>query len=213
MIKIYSFPARSRAAMIEYIGNRQSRGYHYRTYPFCWNVKAYISGLESEDLHGLEMSESIDPAFDSQWDQYVSEKENSLFWSLCEDGGRYLSEGEWTSYPGNDQGDWKFSFEGRSGGWLVLNKWRGHDLTGMSLADVAEWCADLSFDELKAFYRGIVCADSDFTSDNAAIEVMYQATSLRSHLEDGWQQEREAENAAFAVAYQESRPDMYTTGE
>jgi len=38
----YKFPARSRAAMTEYITNRDSRSYFYQTFKFCWNVKAHV---------------------------------------------------------------------------------------------------------------------------------------------------------------------------
>ena len=140
---------------------------------------------------------------DSAWDSHF-QGDDSLFWTFCEDAGRQVSDGEWCSYPGDDQGDWEFSFAGRSGGWIVLEKWRGRDMRNPSDDDLAE----MSFADLRAFYRGIRTADSDFTTAKASAEVEYHAASYR----EGWEEERKAERAceldAFVMEMELAWPDL-----
>ena len=200
----YSFPHETRADMVAYLTDRRARSYHYRRYLFCWNVKTYGAAFDGASLR--KHFHNLNPAYDSAWDSHVAANDD-LFYLWCEDAARYIAEGEWTSYPGDDQGDWTFSFAGRSGGWLVLEKWRGRDVRDLDpaeLADPEEW----SDEDLTAFYRGIRVADSDFAPDNAAAEVEYHAAFHREQWED--ERRQEAEDAAFAMAeaLAESRPDL-----
>jgi hypothetical protein len=199
----YTFPHKSRAAIIEYLIRRDSRWYGHQKFKFAWDVKAYAS-FGGDSLRKAYSDDDLDPALDSAWKSYI-EGDESFFWDCCEDAGRYLSDGEWTSYPGDDQGDWEFSFAGRSGGWLVLEKWRGQDVREIEALDLQGW----AFADLKAFYRGIRCADSDFTSAKAKAEVEYQAGFRRAEWERERRAERAAEAEALAVAMIEARPDMY----
>ncbi|UUV43256.1 hypothetical protein RCCWILLIS_84 [Rhodobacter phage RcCWillis] len=218
----YTFPHKSRKAMIEYLMDRNSRGYHYQSYRFCWNVKAHAADFDGDTLR--KHNADLDPAFDSRWDDVIENSE-SLFWSFCEDAARQINDDEWTSYPGDDQGDWEFLFAGRSGGWIVLNKFRGLDAREL-YSDPAEaadmrkaYCEPMHgapsnldcwpWERLKAFYRGIRTADSDFTPAKAAAEVEYQAAFYRETLEDEWKADRDASVAAEVAAIEASRPDLY----
>lgn len=199
----YTFPHRTRRAMTDYILNRCGRSYYGVHYPFAWDVKAWAADFDGDSLRARAPEYDLDPGFDPDWESYV-DSDDRFFWDCCEDAARDVSEGEWTSYPGDDQGDWEFSFAGRSGGWLVLEKWRGWNMRG---AD-AETFAEMDLPTLKAFYRGIRCADSDFTPAKAAAEVEYQA-AFRRHL---WEADKRAEKAAEIAGYvagmYEARPDL-----
>lgn len=199
----YTFPHRTRRAMTEYILDRRGRSYHGGRYPFAWDVKAWAARFDGDSLRARAPEYDLDPAFDSAWVSEVDSDER-LFWDCCEDAARYLSDGEWTSYPGDDQGDWEFSFAGRSGGWLVLEKWRGRDMRD---AD-AETFAEMDMATLRDFYRGIRCADSDFTPAKAAAEVEYQAAFRREQWEDERRAEHAAEIADYVAAMYDARPDL-----
>lgn len=196
----YTFPLRSRAAIAEFL-NRDGRSYHYQRYRFAWNVKTYGANFDSDTLRGV--NPDLSPEFDSRWDSAL-QANGEWFWIWCEDAGRIISGDEWTSYPGTDQGDWEFSFAGRSGGWIVLEKWRGRDVRNLTREDFLEW----DWPDLLAFYRGIVCADSDFTPAKAAAEVVYFAACDRGQMEDEWRAEREGAAIDLAESIAAARPDL-----
>lgn len=196
----YRFPLKSRAAIVDYL-TRDGRSYHYRRYRFAWNVKTHGARFDGATLR--KINPGLSPDLDSAWDSYV-EKTEGLFWIWCEDAARGICDGEWTSYPGDDQGDWDLSFAGRSGGWIVLEKWRGRSMVDFDPADFAEW----SWPDLVAFYRGIVCADSDFTPAKAAAEVQYFAACDREQWEEEKRAERNAQAERMAESIMAARPDL-----
>jgi hypothetical protein len=202
----YTFPHETRAEMVAYLTDRRPRAYDWQRYLFCWNVKVHSARFDGDSLRARAPEYALDPAHDDAWTRYI-ESDDSLFYHLCEDAGRYLEAGEWCSYPGDDQGDWAFRFAGRSGGWLVLEEWRGrhmHDFDPEEMLDSEEW----SDDDLTAFYRGIRCADSDFGPDKAAAEVEYQAAFRRDEWEAERRAEAEAAAARMAERMAEARPDL-----
>lgn len=199
----YAFPLKSRAAIADFLA-RDGRAYDWRRYRFAWNVKAWAANFDGDSLRAHNLD--LDPALDDAWDEHI-EHDSNAFWRWCEAAARWVAEGDWCSYPGDDQGDWQFAFAGRSGGWLVLEKWRGRDMRDLDPAeftDSEEW----PFDDLRAFYRGIVCADSDFTHENAAREVEYFAADERAQ----WEEELRAaaKEAAEGVAAEiaAARPNL-----
>lgn len=199
----YSFPLKSRAAIVDFL-TRDGRSYHYTRYRFAWNVKTYTAAFDGAALR--KHIPGLDPALDSAWESTM-EHDSGAFWEWCEDAGRHVSDGEWASYLGADQGDWEFSFAGRSGGWLVLEKWRGRDVRDLDpaeLMDPEEW----PFADLRAFYRGIVCADSDFTPANAALNVECEAAFRRGQWEEGIRDEQDQAAADMARTIAAARPDL-----
>jgi hypothetical protein len=200
----YTFPHKSRAAMAEYL-TRRGRSYHYQRYAFAWCVKTHAAEFDGDTLR--RHVPGLNPAEDSAWWSLLENDRGDLFSTFCEDAARGLSEGEWCSYPGDDQGDWDFSFAGRSGGWLVLEKWRGRDMRDVDAADFLD--RDLwPWADLVAFYRGIRCADSDFTEAKAAAEVEYMAAFYRDQWEDARAEDRAAEAEAQACRMAAARPDL-----
>lgn len=195
----YTWPHRSRAAIVDYLTDRCAYFDYCRAYLFAWDVKVSMARFDGASLR--KHDPCLDPTLDSEWESLV-ESDDRLFWEWCEDAGRDISEDEWTSYPGDDQGDWRFSFAGRSGGWIVLEKWRGRDVSNPD--DFSEW----SWPDLVAFYRGIRCADSDFTQANAVANVESHAADYRYDWEAEKREEAEAEAEAAAASIAASRPDL-----
>lgn len=232
----YQFTATTRAEKIDYILNRSSRSYDHghSQYMWAWDVKVY------PDFSGDNLRKHIpelNPAYDAKWDQYCENDNGSVFEHAIEDARREFTEGDWCSYPGDDQGDWNFGFAGRSGGWLVLTEYRGKRMDQSPLyGDLGEYCSlaanwrelfelplededgyenylgsHLAWDDdkLDAFYRDIVTADAEFTPENATRNVEYYAADYRFQLEKEWAAEDESAAEAFADALVQSRPDMY----
>ncbi len=197
----YTFAARSRAARVAYLLDR--RGYHDgQRYPFSWNVKVY--GVDWRHPKG---ECTLNPAYDSAWEKEC-EKEYVSNWAF-EAAQRLFADNEWTSYPGDDQGEWEFLFLGRSGGHLTLYKWRDYSFEGLHADDLREWLAELPFAGLRLFYRAIVCADAEFTPAKARAEVEYQVNFIRGQWEEARDAEREAADAEFVEFMEAARPDMY----
>lgn len=201
----YTFPHRSRAAIVEYLTERRARSYNYQTYRFAWCVKVHSARFDGDALR--KHIPGLNPALDSAWDSYVESPGDGLFWQWCEDAGRDISAGEWSSYPGDDQGEWEFSFAGRSSGWIVLEKWRGRDMRSPDAFDLMDSDA-WPWADLVAFYRGIRTADSDFTPAKAAANVEYYAADHREQWEAEIKAERDAQAKALADEIAESRPDL-----
>lgn len=201
----YTFPHRSRRQMIAYLLDRRTYADNYTPYVFAWNVKAH-----AVDWERPAGEYELDPAFDAAWRGRLDSGETyGPEYQAFEDARRYIDGDEWSSYPGDDQGDWKFYFAGRQAGWIVLQEWRGWRIGGRGREDLAEWLAELETPTLRAFYRGIRTADSDFTPAKAAENVAYYLNDLRHE----WEAEQKAERAERAeldaAAMMEARPDMY----
>jgi hypothetical protein len=199
----YAFPLRSRAAIAAFL-TREGRSYHYNRYRFVWNVKTHGAAFDGTTLRRVDPD--LDPALDAAWQEHC-EDNDQMFWAWCEDAARHVSDGDWASYPGTDQGDWDLAFAGRSGGWLVLQKWQGRNMVDIDPADFLDpeiW----PFDDLKAFYRGIVCADQDFTPAKAAREVEYFAACDRAMWEEEIRNLRREEADAAAREMEQARPDL-----
>lgn len=200
----YSFPLKSRADIAVFLA-RDGRCYHYTRYRFAWNVKAWGANFDGDSLR--KHIPDLDPALDSDWQSDLDAFGDAYFFDWCGDAARWVSGGEWCSYPGEDQGDWDFSFAGRSGGWIVLEKWRGRDMRDVDAADFLD--RDLwPWADLVAFYRGIVTADTDFTPENAARAVECGAAYQRETWGEILREQAESDAQAAADAIAESRPDL-----
>lgn len=183
----YTYPHKSKAGMVQYLASHDSYGgwnHPNRGFsPLSWNVKLY--NFKTDGKQGeFTATESLDDA----WEQYTQDTPELFEW-VVEDMRRQYSEGEYTTYPGNDQGDWEFCFAGRSGGHMLLESWKGCgysiDFLGdfSSEADWEQWLDGLCFQDLKALYRAVRCMDADFTRDKINREVEYQVSFRREQWE------------------------------
>lgn len=194
----YKFPARSRADMIaamESIGGRYESGARH---PFAWNVKIYDWPDDSAAGLAAQIAD-LNPAWDSAWREYV-ESRDSLFWQICEDMGRTYVDGEYCTWPGDDHGQYHFEFHGRSGGWLVLTKWRGRSLRGFSIADdcAADEFASLAWQEVRELYRATATMSQDFASEKLREDMAWHVADARVRWEER-RREAIADNRAAQV--------------
>ena len=202
----YAFPLKSRAAMTDYILDRRAYVDRYTRHPFSWNVKAY-----RVDWIRPKGEATLDPALDVEWAKHV-EREYGVYGvepAAFNDAQRQYAEGEWTSYPGDDQGDWKFGFYGRCGGHLVLESWCGKSFSRMDEDDLRAYLDGCDFAAVRKFYRALVCMDSDFTPANASANVESHVNLRRELWEEARREERDAALADFVERMEADRPDMY----
>lgn len=201
----YSFPAKSKTAMLTYLLNEERRDRlwgSYDGYFFHWNVKA----------HGVDWGNpkgecTLDPSLDVAWAKEVQGE--WVYNAAFEDAQREYSDGEWSSWPGDDQGDWQLGFYGRQGGHLCLESWRGFKFYRKDESEIADWLEQLDHADLRKFYMGIVTADSDFTPAKATENVEYHVNFIRGSWEEQQKDLAEQEAIAFAESYADSRPDLY----
>jgi len=197
----YRWPLRSRKAMTEYILD-DSRSYcdHHTRYTFSWNVKAH-----SVDWDRPEGEYAFSEQRQEAWEAHVA-KHSWVSETAFEDARRHLVDDEYTTYPGDDQGDWKFEFMGRSGGHLVLVGWSGSDhIRSLDEETLSEW----TFAEVRQLYRALVCMDHDFTPAKASENIEYHLNFLRMQ----WEEEQEEKEQAYiektAARIEAERPDLY----
>lgn len=190
----YTYPHRSKRQQIEYLADHDSYGgwnHPYRGWsPLSWNVR--IRHVNYDRPKG---EYDLDATYDDDWAAHVQENGELFYW-VCEDMARQYVEGEYTTYPGDDQGDWKFCLAGRSGGQLLLADWAGTDfLRSFSDADHwRDWLANgITTDTLRTLYRAVRCMDHDLRRDAIHAEFEYQLNFRRHEFE----QARAAELASY----------------
>ncbi len=159
----YTFDAKTVGDVVDYLSTSR----RYGNAPLSWNVKAYNADWNGKGNPDYKRDETLDKA----WDNYLSKSKGGEYVhnAVYEAAQEYYRE-EWSAYPGDDQGDWVFSFQGRQSGHLCLDRWCGNDLRDMCRSEFAEFVASLLDDPvaLSKFYVGIVCADQEFTPTKAS---------------------------------------------
>lgn len=205
----YKFPARSKRALLAAIRD-MGRPYWERphSYPFSWNVKApYPFPMKAEELNpyhyeGGTFDASLDAAWEADWEDV-----DRFNW--CVESMRDRAD-DYSTWPGDDQGSFKFEFAGRSGGHMVLVSAFGFKLEGLTLAELVEdIMPDWPLWEVKRLYRALVCMTDDFSRDNVRIAYADAVAVQRYQWEEEQRDARAASVAAFAAEMESSRPDMY----
>jgi hypothetical protein len=181
MKNIYTYPHKSKKSIIDYLVNHEAYGgwnHPNRGWsPLSWDVK--VHRLDYTGGWRLDYHEPIDPLLDEKWDDYVRSDENVVNLAT-EDAQRQYLESEYCTHPGDDQGDWKFCFGGRSGGHLILKSWKSYDFLNMGSSESWEdYLNDLSFSDLTTLYKAVRCMDVDFPRENASKNVSYQLNFQR----------------------------------
>lgn len=184
----YSFPARSRAAMIQAIQDiANPRYYDHHRWPFTWDVKwPYLPDANSAEVLGAAYQSEFTPAWDSD---FQAEMETEGFFGAVTESMWSQME-SYSTYPGDDSGEWEFALMGRSGGWLVLVNgpvYRFADFDPDELADAEQY----SFADIRALYRALIVMDHDFSRDKVRAEFLYQIGFQREQ----WEEARRAEIA------------------
>lgn len=185
----YDFPPIGRVGMIaelmdHAVHNMDRYGPHY----FSWNVKIWGTD-DSGHYEGVDN----DKAFDDRWKEYWEENSEWLWNAIVEDCRRRFSEGEYTTYPGNDQGDYEFAFVGRSGGHLALTAVAGEKIAFESMADIGIILNGLPDADLAKLYHVVKTLDVDATPEKARQEFDYQLAFHRETKEEEWVEEAKME--------------------
>src|SRR5262249_5346289 len=127
---------------------------------------------------------------------------------------RYLLDGDYSTYPGDDQGTYRFMLNGRGGGHLclmtcaIVPQPRGWRMAPFIFDDRAHWedyLSGLSFAELWQLYKAIACMDQDSTAEKVSVEISHHFNAYRSV----WEAEQEETLEYKARRLEASRPDMY----
>lgn len=178
----YKFPAKTLGDLIDYLLIDRKYGGRDGSI-LSWNVKAY-----RYDVNGANMHSKRDESLDKAWEKYLDSRQGQWVHEDAFEMAQDYYRRDWSSYPGDDQGQWKFAFYGRSGGHLCLIDWDGNNFEKMDRWDYCEFLASLLDDpeKLSRFYIAIVCADNEFTPDNASENVTYQYGFRR----ECWEEER-----------------------
>jgi hypothetical protein len=172
---------------------------------FCvaWNVKMHgrfdMTGMKHAKEHDL------DPTRTEAWEAHLESKEGQNVWDWAmENIARQFIDGEFTRYPG--VGHVKCYFNGRSGGWMVLedtdienggdNPWALNKFIWSSRDSYEEWLREMNIGRLTRWYR-MVC-DVDRAVAGRYQEAEYQYAFERAQWEDE-QRVKEAVEADPAV--------------
>lgn len=174
----YTYPHTTIAEQKSYILNHQDYARNREGFwPIAWNIKVYNCDPTG---HSGEGSEPITPALDDAWAKHL-ESHDDLFWMAVEEALRNSQtiDGEYCTYPGDDQGDWKFEVRGRSGGWLVLTHWeprRGANIPFES-GSRDDWenyvNEEMSDTQITLLYQALRCMDQDFAKPAQYINDAY----------------------------------------
>jgi hypothetical protein len=183
----YTFAAKTLRSVLEFLCVDRARRYSRSDgSPMAWNVKAYRI-----NVNGTADGYKPNRKLDSAWSKYLDTKAGEDVNLRAYEQAQEYYRAEWCAYPGDDQGDWRFSFGGRSGGWLMLDSWQGNRLDNKDSDEFARFLATLVAEHIEGhnqnlsrFYIGIVCADSDFTPEKASQNVSAEYSAAREFWED-----------------------------
>lgn len=178
-----TYPVRDRHSIIKAIaGHHVHSDRHSGGWRLAWDIKVHRFDTSGKvgDFKPVDW-------LDRSWEIEV-EQDHTLFGVACEDALRPFLEGDYTTYPGNDSGEYGFGTQGRSGGHLVLTKLGGlteRELTWGSQKALAAFLEGLSDAELTQLYR--LTRHVDHSVDQRHQEMAYQFGFQRSLKEEAWE--------------------------
>lgn len=188
------FPLEGRADIQNYLMEHETHkvGGPYSKSALAWSIK-----VGNFDTSGKQGDEEVDERFDERWEAEV-ENNPHIFSTACEDALRTFTEGEYSTYPGNDQGHYTFGIAGRSGGWLTLESVKGisEKLAWEDLAEYENFLNSLLDEEMVSLYRVVANLDHDVTGPKINKEMAYQYSFQRANMEEIWKADLEDEMEA-----------------
>ncbi len=96
-------------------------------------------------------------------------------WGI-EDTRRHVDDDTYQCLWDGTELDVEYQFEGRSGGWLLMTKFNGMNLTRIDRHDFETALLDtLSYESLRNLYQLVVQNDHDFRPEAVIDEIEYQA--------------------------------------
>jgi hypothetical protein len=193
--KEYQTPLRSRAEIVAFINDAtEGRVYDNQGHPFCFNVKVQTIDLDFDTLlaYWRKINPKDNDLNNAEWIEAARAEYNRIEDSLCdfafECARNYYSDeqnGEPASpvlYDGTKV-DVAYSFEGRSCGWLSVNRFEGIKFVNTEI-DYRKALADTGDDEvmdyatLRKFYALIVMLSYDLSHRQLVNEITHHAASL-----------------------------------
>lgn len=180
----YEFPLQSHREIVEFLCNHPMHRLDNSYSPFvlAWDIK-----VRSFDTSGKAEGFEPDPDFDERWQEYLEEN-GELFWTIAADETSQFTENGYSTYDGNDEGQYEFGTTGRSGGWLVLTKVKGlGELKWINQADMRIDLKGWADSDLVRLYKLVAQVDKDVADPEAAMAHAY--ASHREMMEDIWKAE------------------------
>lgn len=185
------FPCRTREQMVVFLANHKTHSPDRYGAAIAWDVKVY-----GFDTSGKKGDAKVDPRFDKRWEEYLGKHGEMLFWNACEEELQSFVEGSYSTYPGGDEGQYKFGLAGRSSGWLYLREWDGpqpasghNPMKFERYSDYVEYLIALSPEDLCRLYKLVANVDHDVRDPKGAIE--FNLNGRRAALETEWKAELE----------------------
>jgi hypothetical protein len=166
----YRSPLRSRKEIIDFLINTtEQRIYDYKPHPFCFNVKVRRLDFDFDHLLKIFQQMEDDPIYTHEPDWLEAAKQryedtniNDFCDSVMDDARQRFLDQDHVLYDGTSIKA-TFSFEGRSGGWLSINSFEGHDFTAnyeygsrVSLESLRELLTGLPYPVLRRLYKFVV---------------------------------------------------------
>lgn len=180
-----TYPTRERRGIINALaGHHVHSDRHTNGWRLAWDIKVHTF-----DTSGKAEGFTTTDWLDRSWEIEV-ERNPSMFFDACNDALSQFLEGAYSTYPGDDAGEYGFTTQGRSGGHLVLSKFgslSGHELVWRSQKELAAFLDGLSNAELTQLYR--LVRHVDHTVDGRRNELAYQYAFQRAQKEDEWSQD------------------------
>lgn len=176
----YKTPLRKRVDIIAWIvANTHQRSYDRESCPFCFNVKVpsvnldfdYLLKIYREQMDGNEADEWL-PEAHERWERH---KENDLWdWALEDCRSVFDNTDCYNHLWDGTPLDVAYSFRGRSGGWLSLDRFQGHTFASRD-SDYPDDLAVMSYKELRQLYSLIAMLKYDLRQDAIGKEMEYKA--------------------------------------
>lgn len=166
----------------------------YGPWRLAWNVKLRGSFDTSGKLEGY----SFDEAHDALWEQHLEKDGEGVFERIISDMRMPYEEGD---FMGADElPPVEVGFEGRSAGWLVLDKIEGLGaFSWKSASEMEAGLYELSRDDLFTLYRTVCTLDRNLSKsrlyDSVAHGYAFEREGLREDFdqdfarENGWTEE------------------------
>jgi hypothetical protein len=185
----YDFPPIGRVGIItELMNHSVHRDGPYDDFYLSWNVKMDMDLDET----GKKGDYNVDSQFDEKWSEYFERYNDHVFYDIIGEMTRfYCDEQLYSTFPGDDQGDYGFALQGRHGGHLVLKTVEGSEIKFNSYSNVQEVLNNLDDDDLVKLYKVVKSLDHDITKQKLANEWAYQLNFMRNRMEEDWKLELE----------------------
>jgi hypothetical protein len=182
MTNPYTYALKSRKAITEFLIDHEN---YYRSMstcsPLAWNVKAYGVNLDFDHLVEVyRKSEGGDWLDFPEWaipaELVYNEYKDRLFDCAIESCRFTVQDSDaYTTLWSGKSVDVEYNFTGRSGGYVIIEKHNGTDLTRISRDEFPDYLDRMDFADLLDLYKLVVQNDRDFRREAVESEVEYQA--------------------------------------